>query len=640
MSVFKCKCCGSNLSINGDEKIVVCEACDSRQTISRCREEITKNLFNRACDLRLLCDFDRAKALYEKIVAENNDDAEAYWGIILCKYGIEYVQDPHTKRRIPTCHRASLNSVLTDTDYLSVQKYADPEQLPLYEKDAKTIDRLQAEILHISQGEQPFDVFICYKETDDASGKRTEDSVIANDIYHQLTTEGYRVFYAAITLEDKLGAAYEPYIYAALNSAKVMLVIGTKPEYFKAPWVRNEWGRYLKIISSDRSKMLIPCYRDINPYDMPDEFSHLQAQDISKLGFMQDILRGIKKIINHSAAPAIPGSVAPLLKRAYIFLSDEDFEQADEYCERVLDLDPECGDAYLCKMLAEFGVSSITKEVFSHFECFLSDYADNRHFQKAAQFGGAKVQDFYKTIDDVISTRYAEACQAFDAQKWQSAMKLFSPCLHIKDAADKMNICQQNIARIEEEKRLEQALINAIKRREAERIEEERRREAERIAEERRLKAERILEKARLEKKRKAEEERREVERKAKRSLRLSIYPLTIVKIIIILLLIVVFPAANLSDLDDLDKDRYFSSLQYLHFSESMTTFWACAILYPFDYLAFHRTKNNDLIKKKARKIFIIRTILFLLTFVVCVASCTACNEFERLRGLHAEGRI
>ena len=49
--------------------------------------------------------------------------------------------------------------------------------------------------------------------------------------------------------------------------------------------------------SSGEKKMLIPAYKDMDPYDLPEEFSHLQAQDMSKLGFMQDLVRGIKKIL-------------------------------------------------------------------------------------------------------------------------------------------------------------------------------------------------------------------------------------------------------------------------------------------------------------------------------------------------------
>ena len=36
----------------------------------------------------------------------------------------------------------------------------------------------------------------------------------------------------------------------------------------------------------------------MDPYDLPEEFSHLQAQDMSKLGFMQDLTHGIKKILS------------------------------------------------------------------------------------------------------------------------------------------------------------------------------------------------------------------------------------------------------------------------------------------------------------------------------------------------------
>ncbi len=44
-------------------------------------------------------EFDKAQDLYEKIVSANPNEAEAYWGIVLCKYGIEYVEDPITKKR-------------------------------------------------------------------------------------------------------------------------------------------------------------------------------------------------------------------------------------------------------------------------------------------------------------------------------------------------------------------------------------------------------------------------------------------------------------------------------------------------------------------------------------------------------------
>ena len=42
----------------------------------------------------------------------------------------------------------------------------------------------------IAAREKPYDVFICYKESDDR-GNRTVDSTLARDIYYQLSNEGY-----------------------------------------------------------------------------------------------------------------------------------------------------------------------------------------------------------------------------------------------------------------------------------------------------------------------------------------------------------------------------------------------------------------------------------------------------------------
>ena len=356
--------CGGTIEFNPGDTVGMCDSCGTKQTLPTTNDEIITNLHNRANTLRLKCEFDKAEEIYNKILEKNPDDAEAHWGIILCKYGIEYVEDPKTYNRVPTCHRTSFDAILADEDYKAALANGDGAQRELYEEEAKKIDRIQKDILSIVHNEKPFDVFICYKETDE-NGNRTQDSVIANDIYHQLTQEGFKVFYAAITLEDKVGQEYEPYIFAALNSAKVMLVVGSKPEYFTAVWVKNEWSRFLKLIKTDRSKLLIPCYRNMDAYELPEEFAHLQAQDMSKIGFINDLVRGIRKVVadTDSQEKTVRESVAvnsgnaneeSLLKRAFMFLEDGDWSAADEYCEKVLDIDPENARAYLGKLMAEF----------------------------------------------------------------------------------------------------------------------------------------------------------------------------------------------------------------------------------------------------------------------------------------------
>lgn len=278
MALFKCKMCGGTLEINNNQSVATCEYCGTGQTLPKLDDEKRANMYDRANHFRRNNEYDKAMGIYEHILNEDNTDAEAYWSLVLCSYGIEYVEDPISHKRIPTINRAQYTSVFNDANYKMALQYADIYQKTIYEEEAKTINEIQKGILEISQKEEPFDVFICYKETD-SNGRRTQDSVLANDLYHQLTQENFKVFFARITLEDKLGSAYEPYIFAALNSAKVMVVLGTKPEYFNAVWVKNEWSRYLALIKQGQQKMLVPAYRDMDPYDLPEEFSYLHAQD-------------------------------------------------------------------------------------------------------------------------------------------------------------------------------------------------------------------------------------------------------------------------------------------------------------------------------------------------------------------------
>lgn len=395
MAIFKCKMCGGSLEIN-NERVAICEYCGTQQTLPKLDDERKVNLYDRANHFRRNNEFDKAMGIYEQILNEDKTDAEAYWSLVLCRYGIEYVEDPTSHKRTPTVNRAQFTAVSADENFKLAVKYADPEQKKIYKLEAKTIDSIQKDILAISQKEEPFDIFICYKETDN-NGRRTPDSVLATELYHELTKEGFKVFFSRITLEDKLGTAYEPYIFAALNSSKVMVAIGTKPEYFNAVWVKNEWSRYLALVKNGDKKILIPAYRDMDPYDLPEEFSHLQAQDMSKLGFMQDLIRGIKKIARAEAPKATviketvvtAGNVnaEPLLKRMFMFLEDEEWESADEYSEKVLDIDPEDAQAYLGKLMAELRVR--TREELR--EC-AEPFETNNNYQKVLRFADDKLK--------------------------------------------------------------------------------------------------------------------------------------------------------------------------------------------------------------------------------------------------------
>ena len=297
--IFKCKMCGGDIVPIENTNTGKCLYCKSVMTLPNLNDEKIVNLYNRANNLRLANEFDKSFGVYETILEIDNEQIEAHWGLLLCKFGVEYVDDPKTKKKIPTCHRTITSSIFDDVDYKYIIKNSYGEALELYQTEAKNINNIQKKILNISSKEDPYDIFICYKETDE-NGNRTIDSVLANDIYEKLTSLNYKVFFSRITLEDKLGTEYEPYIFSALNSAKLMLVVGTSQENLEAVWVKNEWSRYLEIIKKDNSKTLIPVYSKMNAYELPDSFSMIQSLNMDKVGAMQDLIHGIEKIMGEN----------------------------------------------------------------------------------------------------------------------------------------------------------------------------------------------------------------------------------------------------------------------------------------------------------------------------------------------------
>ncbi|MBR6109932.1 MAG: TIR domain-containing protein [Clostridia bacterium] len=411
MAIIKCKMCGGDIVLNEEKTFGTCEYCGSTMTLPKVSDEQRAALFNRGNHFRRAGEFDKALAIYENIVREDDADAEAHWCCALCRFGIEYVEDPNTYEYIPTCHRASFDSFLEDVDYIAALENSDGITRRQYQKDGAKIAEVQKGILATSQNEEPFDVFICYKETDDNTKERTKDSIDAQEIYYQLTSEGYRVFFSRITLEDKVGSEYEPYIFAALNSAKVMIAIGSKPEYFNAVWVKNEWSRFLALMRKDRSKLLLPCYKGMDPYDLPEQLSVLQSYDMAKIGFIQDLIRGIKKVIGKDEPEKAQSeqriiqqviqqtdagpSVGSLLKRAQLFLEEGEFGQAEGYFNKVLDIDPENSRAYLGIMLAEANVRS--KEDFE--QNFSSLIQQGKEYERAKRFADKETAEWFSRIE-------------------------------------------------------------------------------------------------------------------------------------------------------------------------------------------------------------------------------------------------
>lgn len=347
MLMWKCRMCGGDLTLtDAAQEICTCEYCGSKMPVPNGLNEEKIQLYNRANHFRSACEFDKAAAMYGQILDKDGKEAEAFWGLCLCNYGIEYVIDPKTQRRIPTCHRTVYKSILQDENYKQAIESASPAKKLLYRMEAEYIEQVQKRILAISAEKEPVDIFISYKETD-RMGRRTIDSVLSQECYDVLSKAGYKVFFSRISLEKVIGETYEPYIFSALASAKIMLVVTTSSENVNSVWVKNEWSRYLKMAEDDSRKKLVVAYKDMDPYDLPLEFGGIQSLNMGTLGYTQDLLRGVQKLLGEAKQESRPirstieADADRLVKNAEAFIRLHNYNDARDSFEKATKKNPE-----------------------------------------------------------------------------------------------------------------------------------------------------------------------------------------------------------------------------------------------------------------------------------------------------------
>ncbi len=459
MAVLLCRCCGARLEIKPGISVCKCEYCGVSQTVPILDFDEKALLWERADSMRRSGEYDRAMSLYKQIAVLCPDEPDVYWATVLCRYGVEYVEEPLSHKRVPTLNRIQYTSVIDDEDYRkAVSLASNGDQRRIYILEAQKLDELRDRILAVSLKEKPYDIFICYKETD-KDDRRTEDSVLAAKLYRALSAEGWRVFFSRVTLESKAGTEYEPYIFAALNSAKLMLVVGTSPENINAVWVKNEWSRYLARMTENGEGMLIPLYKGMLKEHLPDEFSHLQAFDMAAPDFEEELIRGIRKILAKAPVKAaepqssLPADTSGLLRRAELFLEDGDFARADELCENVLNAEPENARAYLIKLLAEYHVSSEEK---LH-EC-RQDFSASGNFSKAMRFGDENLKIWLE--DELALCRYEtfsrELENAYNESQFLAIAKRFDSIANYADSVDKAAFARKKAAEISAKKAAEE----------------------------------------------------------------------------------------------------------------------------------------------------------------------------------------
>ena len=146
------------------------------------------------------------------------------------------------------------------------------------------------------------------------------------------------------------------------------------------------------------------------------------------------------------ATPGASGGYAPaasLLERAFLFLEDGEGARADEYFEKVLDLEPKNAQAYLGKLLVQLRLRR-PEELQNYPELF----CQNPYYQKAMRFADPALSRMLTDChNNVCARKYGVAATVLANETSPAALYnaelIFNSLGAYSDAAENARLCRQ-----------------------------------------------------------------------------------------------------------------------------------------------------------------------------------------------------
>ena len=281
---LRCTYCGGSLLDRGS--FYICESCRTQMPKTVMEKLTEQDVFdlNTARQLKEGYCFQEAQVAYDEILQRNPGCEEAAWGAFLSEYGIEYQKQENK----PTFHSLSEIPVYESRYYYRLSEGHQTEAL-------NVIEPKRCEVLRLVEKLPSYDVFLSLKINNE-SGQKTLEYDWAMQLYYDLREEGYRVFFSPQVLKET-NEDWEPHIYKAIQTCRIMLIFTSSLENINSPWVRNEWRRILSRIQNTPNDVDKPVYRVI-AQDMnciPPQLSGKQAIFRSDIHFSSLVLSAVKQ---------------------------------------------------------------------------------------------------------------------------------------------------------------------------------------------------------------------------------------------------------------------------------------------------------------------------------------------------------
>lgn len=445
---LRCKTCDAVLDMQtAHGGVVECKFCRNVYTIPKAETKSdTRELLAIASHELDTCSFDRAYTAYSKAADTDESEPEAYFGKALAAFKVQYLKDAAKKHLQPVCHEVSEKKIKDDKNYKKALSLATSEQKAVYETRAEEIDSVMKEFNRLKSAGAHYDCFICVKVSDgkDAGGNSvyTQDSYEALKLYNHLKKRGYSPFYSEEEIRGKAGAEYEATILYALYTSECMLVVCSNEEYLQTPWVKNEYSRFMELINDERKDSdgitivfkgkpieRLPGKRALiqgvnlnsgDAYAAIEDFveSHTpeakarRAEAVAAKARQEEEIRRqieeqkkaqreleekLESIRNQTTAAPVQSvgagaTVNSLLIRAKQEKKDGNDERARQYYEKVIDADPQNGEAWWGMFLLDMGADS-GKSVLSRMDDKLFDVVtSNRNYRNACDYSAGDVK--------------------------------------------------------------------------------------------------------------------------------------------------------------------------------------------------------------------------------------------------------
>lgn len=138
--------------------------------------------------------------------------------------------------------------------------------------------------------QEKYNVFISFKHSD-ANGNRSEDSVLAEELYNYLKSRGLKVFFSPSELEFLGQSQYSKVIDDALDSSMFLIAVGCSREHLDSQWVRYEWDSFLNDIRSGTKSNaeVFVLYSGMSVGDLPRALRQRQAFNAKESGSFEKL---------------------------------------------------------------------------------------------------------------------------------------------------------------------------------------------------------------------------------------------------------------------------------------------------------------------------------------------------------------